>query len=461
MEKYKFTNKKNYLIYLKNSVFFFIFLLTYTTVNSQFSVNVVSLKGKSYGNFNFINEQIGFHFSEDQILKTIDGGNTWNVYSANLHTITKPDSHLSGYFLDENMGWIIIHKFHNNNINDSSFLYRTLDGGITWTLQRVNPPNTVAYAAATFGAVYFKNEYEGWIYGKGLLEHTTDGGTTWNTIIHHVGNTNHDDQITNFAIGSENNTYAIGFGAWILASKDGGTTWQTQNRDLWQPGGLDDDYFQYGIDFINADTGMIAAGHGVFKTTFDGGTTWNTGYNGYPHDNNSIAFIPNEQTVFMAGGSYCDHTGCYESASLMYSRDFGTTWNVLIDQLLDFRFVDIVWPSQHYGFISERTGVIYKIENLSPILPDTTSDTTLVNGIMNSPKNSISISPSPVRDQLKVSHNNIIKHIRIRNIHGQYLMDKALIENSISLSHFSKGLYFIEFYDSKDNLILSKKIIKE
>ena len=455
MKKYNFTNRKNYLTYLKSISITFVLLLTYTVSNAQFYLSLVSNDGGTYGNFSFVDEKIGFHFTDDGILKTINGGDSWYTHVSNIFTLTKADAKYPyGHFVTEDIGWVVVQKYHTNNINDSSYLYKTTDGGITWNLQRINPPNTIEYGAAIFGDVFFKNENEGWIFGDGLLEHTTDGGNTWNTIIHHIGNTSNNDIITDISIGSTNNIYAVGFGTWILKSEDAGTTFQTQS---WTANILNDDYFQYGVDFINADTGMIAVGHGIFRTTFDGGATWTTSHNGYPDDNNSIAFVPNEQTVFMAAGSYCNNTGCYESASLLYSTDFGITWEELVNTPGDDKFVDIVWPSPHYGFVCQANGNIYKIKNLSPVLPDT----TVVNGIANISKNSISVFPSPATDKLNITHNDVVKHIKIRNIHGQYLIEETLIENVVPLSHFSSGVYFIELYDEKNSFLTMKKFIKD
>ena len=163
MKKYIFISRKNYLNYLKKISTTFILLFTYTASNSQFQLSLVSNNGGVYGNFSFVDENIGFYFTDDAILKTINGGDSWLTHVPNIFTLTKTDAQYpNGHFVTEDIGWVVIEKFHTNNINDSSYLYKTTDGGLTWNLQHINPQNTIPYSAPRFSSVFFKNQNEGW-----------------------------------------------------------------------------------------------------------------------------------------------------------------------------------------------------------------------------------------------------------------------------------------------------------
>lgn len=67
-------------------------------------------------NIQFINALIGFAQSSGGLLKTVDGGLTWNII--------KNDGFGSFYFLSENIGFV----------NTLSGLMKTIDGGISFTL---------------------------------------------------------------------------------------------------------------------------------------------------------------------------------------------------------------------------------------------------------------------------------------------------------------------------------------
>lgn len=434
---------------------FMMIVLTSTTQNvrAQYTMTLVSDLANADGKFSFVNENVGYHFSTPKILKTTDGGNTWFFLSQNIISQVHPTGEfMSGQFVSENTGWLVVRKDDNiASINDSSFLYKTVDGGVNWTLQRVNPPNTIQYAAALFSKVHFKNEQEGWIYGNGLLERTSDGGNTWTTIIHDVGETSNNNNMRSMTFSDQNNAYIVGYGAWIQHSSDGGVTWNDQH---YYPGvQVTDDYYMHDVDFMSSDTGIVSTGGmGLFERTFDGGQTWTQMNTGFDHYNNAVAFEKNSSTIWFASGDYCTSAGCFRTSALMYSNDFGNNWTALIDSTENNRYWDVVWPAENYGFTCNKKGEIYKIEK----------------GIAGEEKltniEALSVFPNPTSENVKLVYPESVKELHVFNLLGKEVLQMELSPSggeSCSLSTVEPGVYLFTFTNEKGQQIGAKRVVKK
>jgi photosystem II stability/assembly factor-like uncharacterized protein len=93
------------------------------------------------------------------VLKTTDGGNTWNLQpvSVNNGMLYKID------FFDQNHGWLI---------SQLGEIYRTQNGGTSWELAFQTPHVLLG--------LHFITKLHGWVVGKdGLILKTDDGGKTW------------------------------------------------------------------------------------------------------------------------------------------------------------------------------------------------------------------------------------------------------------------------------------------
>ena len=82
--------------------------ITFETVNAPISQNIEDIQ--------FLTEQIGYAKGPDKLYKTIDGGNTWTVIL---------DNYYSGafFFLNQNIGFV----YANGN-------YKTIDGGLNFSI---------------------------------------------------------------------------------------------------------------------------------------------------------------------------------------------------------------------------------------------------------------------------------------------------------------------------------------
>ncbi len=157
-----------------------------------------------------ISETIGFIAgSENTILKTTDGGETW-VGSSERARVGETRNNLENiWFVSPTTGWVI---------GSFGTLLHTADGGENWEKRDPGFDNNL------FG-IHFLDENTGWICGQeGLILHTTDGGTTWSQQKAESFDDLHDiifvDAMVGWAVGGYNS---------ILHTTDGGKTWAVSN----------------------------------------------------------------------------------------------------------------------------------------------------------------------------------------------------------------------------------------
>lgn len=152
-----------------------------------------------------ISEMIGFIVgSENAILKTTDGGETW-VGSSERARVGETRNNLENiWFVSPTTGWII---------GSYGTLLHTTDSGETWEKQNAGFDNNL------FGIHYF-DEKTGWICGQeGLILHTSDGATWKQQKTGSIDNL-HDIMFVDNMIG-----WAVGDYSAILHTTDGGKTW--------------------------------------------------------------------------------------------------------------------------------------------------------------------------------------------------------------------------------------------
>ena len=157
-----------------------------------------------------INETTGFIAgSENTILKTTDGGETW-IGSSERARVGETRNNLENIlFVSPTTGWVI---------GSFGTLMHTTDGGENWEKRDPGFDNNL------FG-IYFHDENTGWICGQeGLILHTTDGGATWNQQKTESIDDLHDMIFVDATVG-----WAVGGYNSILHTTDGGQTWAVSN----------------------------------------------------------------------------------------------------------------------------------------------------------------------------------------------------------------------------------------
>lgn len=179
------------------------------------------------------------------------------------------------YFVNANTGW---------SINGEGNIYKTTDGGNTWTNQ-INKPGTY------FRCVGFIDSLTGFAGNIGVdiypgvsdtipLYKTIDGGLHWSEVTNINGPM--VKGLCAINVVDRNVVYAggrVGGPAFIIKSADGGNTWNSKDMSSYCSMILD-------MKFLSADTGFIFAGtdaniansHAVVLYTTDGGQTFTPVY---------------------------------------------------------------------------------------------------------------------------------------------------------------------------------------
>ena len=196
----------------------------------------------------------------DGIYRTMDGGETWELHSDEMHSID---------FVDENVGFVL-------GSSEPYPLYRTNDGGNSWFV--VDTMKTGVFECGT-GDLDFINDSIGFISvyysfppGAGGFQigmrKTTDGGMSWEggDHPHGFGKLFFIDE----AIGYNQIVSGINGGGVIGLHKsvDGAETWDQVNND-----------YINSMFFTAPDKGWISVS-GCIRCTRDGGMNWQQQYEG-------------------------------------------------------------------------------------------------------------------------------------------------------------------------------------
>ncbi len=247
----------------------------------------------------FLDNQVGFLVgSNGTILKTTDGGTTWDS-----KTPASPEHFNALSFRNGQVGFVV---------GKNGKVQRTTDGGETWTAihNRIWENKDIFSVSAKGNLVYLTGE-------DGLAAKSTDGGNTWTELNF---KTDSRSDVTGVFVQSSDTVFFIGGGGFIR---------RTTNRDTSYIWGLHELYAPLSHIFIyNHQKGWAVSdkNNAVLRTT-DGGLTWqlptNTTINmtwvqtrGGSYIGSTLVHSPfNKRVVYAAGGG-----------TVIRSNDLGETW---------------------------------------------------------------------------------------------------------------------------------------
>lgn len=190
------------------------------------------------------------------LFRSTNQGATWD--SIGLPPFTTPLLP-TYYFLSSQVGYC------NSGISDSSIIWKTIDGGITW---QPHPRNANAP-----GPICFANRDTGVTLGHTEIARTTNGGETWSKVFPQVGNA-----VNAVSFGDARTGYGVGIAyfdvphnansGYCEKTTDAGFTWSEVYTGI--PANLTC------CQVLEANTVVVGSISQYVGKTTNGGQTWDT-----------------------------------------------------------------------------------------------------------------------------------------------------------------------------------------
>ena len=231
------------------------------------------------------------------VLATIDGGAAWTVVEkvrVSVKAIAATDA---------SHAWIVGNALGGAGDTGAAAVYRTTDAGATW--------KRTGFGMAQLADVAFADERHGVLVALDRIWSTRDGGRTWR-LRRELPMT----VLTSVAAGDSRHAWVAGWGTQdglplVWATSDGGATWSRLRLDVPapQPGALQTRQ----IACAGASRLWITCDAGVLATA-DGGTTW------------QLQQVPAGQPLAVAAAGEERVLATTQTQPILATADGGTTW---------------------------------------------------------------------------------------------------------------------------------------
>jgi len=210
------------------------------------------------------------------ILRTEDGGNTWQTiqlkFDADLYRVK---------FINKNQGWAVGGRIRIAETNEGmrhdqrggyAYIFHSIDGGKTWECQ-------FGERGRHLFALDFSDEHTGYAAGeRGYFMKTIDGGKHWEIL----PTTESLNWLYGMTFLDQDNGFVVGSNETVLKTADGGRTWQKLDA------GADSKFYDFrpiyrDISF-NGNTGCIVGQYGSIVISHDQGQSWKPSGTFYKND---------------------------------------------------------------------------------------------------------------------------------------------------------------------------------
>ncbi|MFH6768148.1 YCF48-related protein [Gaetbulibacter aquiaggeris] len=352
----------------KNLLILFCIIICTNKIHSQINWELLNPKptANTGKNVDFVTNNIGYIITSNELLETLDAGNTWlkkqNISSGNDMNFYNTTGYIVGNYgyvlksVDNGASWSQISTGFNSSFNTiniiddnniilstSNSIVKTDDGGTTWESWSISNSavNKTSFTSSLVGhavcnngiilktidggenwyttinnsnispsdyfTVYFINENIGFATREhDYMYKTTDAGETWVEI------SGTSQAIFDFHFLDENNGFATGEYGATYKTNDGGTTW----GQIFFQNGFVGGTSMYGIHFQDSNIGYATGARGRIIKTTDGGNTWVSHSENY-NDFNDLKIFDNGTGFARSGINYYKTT------------DFGDNWSYI------------------------------------------------------------------------------------------------------------------------------------
>lgn len=232
----------------------------------------------------WVDENLGFAVGEDLIIRTSDGGNTWEELPVNFE-----GKLLDAAFWNQNEGLAV---------GENGLILKTLDSGNTWNqIPSGNTQTLKSVAISAENKLFAVSE-------DGQILYSSNKGETWTML-----NSGTDQRLNDIFFIHSDTAYISGNQGMILRSYDGGNQWSTLNSGL--SANLN------GIAFSTPLIGYAVGDKGAIIKTLDGGENWTPQVSPVTTDLQKVAISPLDIRIVTVVG---------DSATALRSTNSGSTF---------------------------------------------------------------------------------------------------------------------------------------
>jgi photosystem II stability/assembly factor-like uncharacterized protein len=246
----------------------------------------------------FPDPQVGYASGPGGVFKSSDGGRTWRDITP--RQLAGIETRLWGSFFSQRDSGIVTGGGCGAGIrgtSDAQYVFRTTDGGNSWSFFAGNEPNT-----GMTDAYLYSSRGLGYASSSGLIWRTLNGGIAWSIFAPTATPTSIASNVWQEDLAISNNSFLVplsgtqcnggGNTGGVRFSRDGCKTWSEYNSGT----------VMYGAYLLNDSTGWACGDDATVIQTRDYGQTWNLVNCGIPSNVNidDIWFV-NDTTGFAVG----------------------------------------------------------------------------------------------------------------------------------------------------------------
>ncbi len=376
-----------------------------------------------------------------QFTKSNNAGNNWQSGNINLGTNQNLLNISSITAVSYTTAWVS--AYSDNNTTVTGGVWKTTDGGTTWSKQTTGFFNTGNDSFCNF--VHFFDINNGITQGdpaSGYFEiyTTTDGGTNWTR----VPSANIPTPLSG-EYGYNNMFETVGDIIWFATNKgrlykstDKGLNWtvsQTPATDF----GSSNNFARF--TFKDATNGLLVKNNSTLHRSTDGGVTWTAVTTTGKLGARDICYVPDTNNIISIG------TDSGNMNFTSYSMDNGVTWTEVMNGT---QVVGLKFRNNTLGFgggfaTSFNNGGVFKF-------------TSSVLGTEKfTPDHKVLMYPNPASDYVTISSENFIS-IKILTIDGKEVLFSK--ERTITVNNLNSGIYMVQINTENGN-VETLKLIKK
>lgn len=249
---------------------------------------------KPLRDINMLDSLNGLAITYNELFRTTDGGINWE----RLENVPLPSKGFRdlGY---RNVAMLskdsYLIRVDTASVTKDHYILKTLDGGASWETYQF-PVMSMEFFLLLPSKWYFVDSLHGWAVGAKVyyqwenylrIAHTNDGGKSWeiqHDRVYSYDEFHFNDGLQDVIFVDRNNGIAVGYGYTILRTTDGGQDWFPEFVDImdWSRTSV--------VCSVNSNSYLIADGSGkIFKSD----ETLNADKTSYPDLGQSFLLIPN------------------------------------------------------------------------------------------------------------------------------------------------------------------------